>query len=92
MDTDADRLAMIKSLGGQLVSVRGREFWAIFDNDFALANGMVESSGPALTCRTSDFLEIGITKNDAVLNLPESLVVKDHQPDGTGMSIVMLRT
>lgn len=59
MMTDSDLLAMIKSTGGQLVRHHGGEFWANFDDDYqSVVDGMVESSGPALTARTSDVRDL----------------------------------
>lgn len=58
LESDADRLASIKGLGGQLVrNDQGDEFFAIFDSYYqaALDDVSVESQGPALSaCRTSD--------------------------------------
>jgi hypothetical protein len=91
MESDAGRLAMIKGLGGQLVRHEQGEFWAIFDNEYlALLDGAVESRGPALIAvRTSDVHEL---LKDSWLQVgDESYRVKQQQPDGTGMSVVLLK-
>jgi hypothetical protein len=90
MDTDADRLVMIKALGGQLVSSDLRDFWAIFDNDYqaALPDGLVEARGPALTCRTSDVQNLKRLATITVAGVPHKL--NKHEPDGTGMSVLFL--
>jgi hypothetical protein len=56
MESDADRLASIQSLGGVCVRSSSREFWAIFDHDFSLVDvgSGVESQTSVLTCRASD--------------------------------------
>lgn len=91
-DSDADRLEMIKSLGGQLV--RPQDFWAIYENLFLEAVD-VETSTPLLTCRTSDVVRSSIEKDDILLVVDESGTeqerkVKRVEPDGTGMSRVIL--
>jgi hypothetical protein len=60
MESDASRLASIKGAGGVLVRHETGEFWALFDNDFQadLADGMVESRGPAFTARLVDVSEL----------------------------------
>lgn len=96
-ESDADRLALIKSLGGQLVRYAGGEFWAIFDREYYEAGfgdgPAVESSQPALTARTSDVKNL---LKDTPLDITvdgqvETYFVKRHQPDGTGMSVVFLK-
>lgn len=89
MDTDADRLAMIKSLGGQLVRHVSGEFWAIFDREFLLVIDSVESRQPTLTARTSDVKEL---PKETVLDLDgEQFRIKRPEPDGTGMTTVILK-
>ncbi len=93
LDSDADRLEIIKSLGGQLLPVSGGEFWAIFDRDFSevLGGPSVETRQPFLECRTSDVLALGLDKeiDISVGNLPYR--VRRHEPDGTGMSRLILK-
>lgn len=91
-DSDADRLEMIQSLGGQLV--RPENFWAIYDNEFLIVEGM-ETSQPILTCRTSDVRAASLAKDDILLVLDESgeereRKVRRIEPDGTGMTKVVL--
>lgn len=90
METDADRLAMIKSLGGQLVHHPVGSFWAIFDREFVLlAEGAVESRQPALTARTVDV--VGLPKDATLTVGSDTFRIKRHEPDGTGMSLVILK-
>lgn len=90
METDADRLASIKELGGQIVSSDLGEFWAIFDNEYqsATGDGMVEARGPALTCRTSDVEKLNRSATVIVSGVPYK--TNKHEPDGTGMSVLFL--
>jgi hypothetical protein len=91
LESDADRLASIKWLGGQLVSHAQGEFWALFDNDFqqALGDGMVESRGPALTARLVDVEQL---RKDTVLNVAgKTFKLKKAEPEeSTGFSVLLL--
>jgi hypothetical protein len=88
IESDATRLRMIKAVGGVLVSHGSGSFWAIFDREFAL-DGSVESRQPVLTARTSDVTEL---PKDAVFDIGgDQYRIKRHEPDGTGMSLVILR-
>lgn len=88
-ETDADRLAMIKSLGGQLIRHNEGEFWAIFDREFVLLVEGVESRQPVLTARTSD---VAALPKEVVLDVCSAEYrIKRHEPDGTGMSLVILK-
>lgn len=89
-ESDADRLALIKGLGGLLVSHTAGEFWAIFENEYAtVLDGAVESTGPAVTARTSDVRNI---PKDTVLQVGEDTYrVKTLQPDGLGMTAILLK-
>lgn len=93
MDTDADRQVMIESLGGVRVQSNGGEFTAVFDYQYVgdgVGEADVESRSPTLTCRTSDFDAAKVRKGQ-MLSLPiGSFKVRRHQPDGTGMSTVIL--
>lgn len=89
METDADRLAMIQSLGGQLISHAQGSFWAIFDREFALIVDAVETRQPVLTARTIDVQSL---PKDTVLNISgEPYRIKRPEPDGTGMTTVILK-
>ncbi len=91
-ESDADRLAMIKSLGGQLVRAPKGEFWAIFDNgyqDSSMGDVDIESTQPTLTARTIDIE--AIFKDTALQIGNDAYRFVKHEPDGTGMSRVMLR-
>lgn len=95
METDADRLAMIKSLGGQLVRHDGGEFWAVFENEFAAASFdvEVEAARPTLAARTSDVQQI---RKGAVLRLHDfagrevTYYIDKHEPDGSGITRILL--
>ena len=91
METDADRLAMIKSLGGQLVRHPSGEFWALFDNEYYESDfgPGVEGRQPVLTARTIDVQ--GLAKDVPIDVNGVTYLFKRHEPDGTGMSRVPLK-
>lgn len=91
MDSDADRLALVKALGGQLLRVEAGDFWAIFDREY-LGQLETETRVPALTCRTSDAERYIKPKGAAVPIGNDTYRVRRHEPDGTGMSIVYLES
>lgn len=92
-ESDADRLGMIKSLGGQLVfAPPDRKFWAVFENAFVTTGfGDVEIEGvsPQLQARTSDVHSL---VKDATVRVGDvTYRVKRNEPDGTGMSLLFLK-
>ncbi len=89
METEADRLASIKALGGQLVAAGPEQFWAIFDREFVEALD-TETRVPALTARTSDAERYAKAKGTAITVGSDSYTVRRHEPDGTGMSVIFL--
>jgi len=92
METESDRLEMIKSLGGLCVRHVGGEFLAIFDNAYSglsAADLEVEERGPRLTCRTSDV--IALRKDDALEVCNATYRLARAEPDGTGMTVLVLR-
>lgn len=89
-ESDADRLASIKGLGGQLVSHESGSFWAIFDRAFLLStDGAVETRRPVLEARTIDVADL--PKDTALAIGDEVYQIVRHEPDGTGMTIVLLK-
>jgi hypothetical protein len=92
MDTDADLLELINGLGGVRVLASNGEFQGIFDRQY-LSDGVgleVEARTPALTCRSSDVDRLRLRKG-AALTVPDgAFKVRRHEPDGTGISILVL--
>lgn len=93
IESDADRLEMIRAVGGVECKVNKGAFQAIFDNEFveSEAEPGVEGRQPVLTCRTSDVGELEIRKGSHVTIGAEVYRVQRHEPDGTGMSRLVLR-
>lgn len=95
MDTDADRLALLEGLGAVLVQSSSGKFKAVFDRQYigdAVGGLDVESRSPALTCRTSDVEALQLRKGQSVTVDGDVFRVRRHEPDGTGMSVVVLES
>ena len=93
LESDADRLETIKALDGQLVSPStGSKFWAVFDAEYVsvLGDPSIESSGPVLQCRTCDVLAREIGKDTVIRVGTRDYKVHRHEPDGTGMSLLLM--
>ena len=82
---------MILALGGQTVTGIGGSFAAIFDNGYAgnLGDPVVEGTNPTLAARTSDLANVD--KGDTVTVASTSYKVARLEPDGTGMTTVILK-
>ena len=88
-ETDDDRLAAIQALGGVTVTASGICFAAIFDAEFT--DGLdIEGSAPVLTVRSSDATRVQLRKGVRVDVEGASYVVRRIEPDGTGISRVVL--
>ena len=77
----------------QLATVGGVSVGVIFDNGYALGNvGMIgmASSQPAITLKTSDVPSNPV--GTAVLIGSASYLVAAHEPDGTGISRLLLES
>jgi len=86
-ETDADRLAVIQECGGQLVTVATASVWGIFENAYAEDLG-IAGTRPELTCRTTDVSTAAA--GTAVVANELSYLVRGIQPDGTGMTVLIL--
>jgi hypothetical protein len=94
LETDADRLAAIKSLGGLLWTHARGTLWAIFDNEYIEvpdARG-IESRSPALTAvRESDLNRVDLKKEDQLTAGALTYYVRTIKFDGTGSAVVTLK-
>ena len=91
VETAADRTAMLADYGSTVTKADASTFVAIFDNDFLavdLDESEVESSEPTLLARTADVS--GLAHGDTLTISAVSYTVRGIQPDGTGMTQIML--
>ena len=91
VETAADRTAMLADYGSTVTKADASTFVAIFDNDFLavdLDESEVESTEPTLLARTADVS--GLAHGDSLTISSTSYTVRGIQPDGTGMTQIML--
>jgi hypothetical protein len=91
VETAADRTAMLADYGSTVTKADASTFVAIFDNDFLAVDvdeSEVESSEPTLLARTADVS--GLAHGDSLTISAVSYTVRGIQPDGTGMTQIML--
>ena len=91
VETTADRTAMLADYGSTVTKADASTFVAIFDNDFLavdLDESEVESTEPTLLARTADVS--GLAHGDSLTISAVSYTVRGIQPDGTGMTQIML--
>jgi hypothetical protein len=93
IESDAVRLAMLQAVGGQtILAVRG-SFTGVFGDEYlAIGDGVadVESSGPVVTCRSSDVATLKIAKGDRLTIGGAYYTVVGHRPDGTGITVLQV--
>ena len=91
VETAADRTAMLADYGSTVTKADASTFVAIFDNDFLavdLDESEVESTEPTLLARTADVSDLA--HGDSLTISSTSYTVRGIQPDGTGMTQIML--
>jgi len=91
VETAADRTALLADYGSTVTKADASTFVAIFDNDFLavdLDESEVESTEPTLLARTTDVS--GLAHGDSLTISAVSYTVRGIQPDGTGMTQIML--
>lgn len=93
LETDADRLHMLQSLGAVCIKGDAGEFEAIFDNEFLTVDAGVDVEGtyPFLTCRSSDVARLQLGKGKSVEVEGVQYRILRPEPDGTGMTKLALR-
>jgi hypothetical protein len=97
IESEADRLAMIQAVGGEEFDTGYTErLWGVFDRDHALAFAGEHTSSVkrvTLQCRSSDVAAHSLVKDSVIRRLADdsSYRVRDFEPDGTGMTVLVLR-
>lgn len=95
LETDADRLASIKGLGGQLVRAESGECWAIFDAagvQLQFDDTYINSTTPRLTLRSSDVDLLGIGERAQTVTVDDIdyLVREKQDGDAPGWAVLIL--
>lgn len=91
-ESDADRLAMIRALGGVVISTSFGTLEGLFEADFVPVGdtALVESFGPKVTVRSSDAKSARIEQGLEIRLDGTAYVVRGIQPDGAGMITLLL--
>ena len=98
LESEADRLASIKALDGEPFSTgHAEKLIGIFDRPSVDSFGQViavKNRKPELLVRDSDLALHGLVKQSQITRDADgkSYSVRDLEPDGTGMTVVMLGT
>lgn len=84
---------MLKAVGAIEVFTPNGGMWAVFDATHQLVgtDGVVEGVAPTLTCLTDDYETLRLQRDDVINVGDVPYRVVDHQPDGAGESIVVLK-
>jgi hypothetical protein len=91
MDTEAQRLELLWALGGGTVAAQNGSMVGVLDNEFAEAAD-TETTVPVMSCTTLDVKRLEIRKGSKVTYAGTVYAVRRHEPDGSGMSRLLLET
>lgn len=84
-----DLATMLRDFGTSVTLPSAAVITGIFDADYVAVGDMaVESSGPALTCRSADVS--GLSLGQSVTISAQAYTVRSIQPDGTGVTVLRL--
>jgi hypothetical protein len=91
LESDADRESMLQSLGGVSIAGPRGTFTGLLELDYiGVGEIPVDDFSPRLAARTSELARCGVTNNVALIVDGATYVVRSVQPDGTGMTVLML--
>jgi hypothetical protein len=91
VESDADRLAMLRGLGGVTVSSPRGTFLAIFDTEYVIDGDIgVETAQPQLSARSSDVSRLELRNGVLVQVGADGYIIRSVQPDGMGMTVLRL--
>lgn len=91
-ESEADRLALVRGLGGKTFSLDGADVLAIFidaHTPVAFGDHVIDSSDPQIVGRTSDLSSA--TSSSVIKRGDAAYGVAAIEPDGTGMTTIRLR-
>jgi hypothetical protein len=94
-ESDADRLAIVRAVGEPFSTSRPEKLWLIFDREFieqTLGNLRNETGKPVALGRTSDMALHELVKESPITRDSDGMkyFVKRIEPDGTGMTLLLL--
>lgn len=90
-ESDADRLAMIRGLGGVVSSSASGTFDGILEEDYVgVGDVPVESYGPRLIARSSDVRRCNVSNGTTLQIDGTPYIVRSVQDDRAGMCTLIL--
>lgn len=94
-ESEADRLAMVQAVGEAFSTSRPEKLWLIFDREFieqSLGNFRIETGKPVVFGRSSDVALHELVKDSPITRDLDGAkyFCKRFEPDGTGMTLVVL--
>jgi hypothetical protein len=89
MISDATFRVMLRSVGGTQLSTDSGSLLGFFDNEF-IEGAEIEGRQPVLTCATPNVVALGLRKGSLVTVEGETYRVRRHEPNGDGMSRLIL--
>lgn len=91
LESDQDRLESLQALGEE-IRIDDFPVWGVFDQSFveALSDPGIGSSEPEFTCRSIDVENV--QKDSVLTRLQVQYRVRELEPDGTGMTLLRLRS
>jgi hypothetical protein len=87
LETDIDRLAYLTACGEQ-VTINGQPVWAVADNAYVNVLDLAAGTRPQLIARSSDVA--AVVTGAGVVMQGTAYSVSEIQPDGTGMTTLIL--
>lgn len=89
LESDADRLEILKALGEQ-VAIAGTQIWGIFEQRYTEMpfDSPVEGLRPSIQVRDIDIE--GVSRGAPVVRKGKTYIVTNFEPDGEGMTIIGL--
>ncbi|MBU1864257.1 MAG: hypothetical protein KKH94_11380 [Candidatus Omnitrophica bacterium] len=89
--TDLDVFINTNEFAVEVTLTGGAKIKGIFDDEFRALNiqdGQIASSGPQVICKSADVATVGL---NAVITINAvEYKVKERQPDGTGLTTLIL--
>lgn len=97
IESAADRLSFLADDGEEFFTGNPDNLIGIFDrnhDESSLAMHSVAGRRPVLACRTSDVEAHALVKGSEIVRLSDDVkyFVKDFEHDGTGMTLLVLRS
>lgn len=91
--SDADRLDSLRALGAVCFATEAGPLLGLFTRESVpidIDDAVLNDSSPQITCRTIDVQRLQLQRGARLTGTPGSFALRVHQPDGTGLSVLIL--